>query len=237
MKRKPSRLVIFLSVFIDLIGFGIVLPLLPGYAEDFGAKSFAIGAIIASFSLMQFLFAPVWGRWSDHIGRRPVMLMGNLGAAGSYVLFAYASGLHGTTGLVVDSGFARVCRDFRREHFRGLGLHRGHFAAGKTVGGNGLDRRRVWPRFHFRSGGRRFHRGVFLAKRGRAGWPPVFAPPILFWAGSSSAKAGSLVPRPRWPGPNSPNGATRSASPSLACSSAFSSSPRFVSSVLNPRSR
>jgi DHA1 family tetracycline resistance protein-like MFS transporter len=99
MKHKPSRLVIFLSVFIDLIGFGIVLPLLPGYAEEFGAKSFAIGAIIASFSLMQFLFAPVWGRWSDHIGRRPVMLIGNLGAAGSYALFAFASGMHGTTAL------------------------------------------------------------------------------------------------------------------------------------------
>jgi DHA1 family tetracycline resistance protein-like MFS transporter len=99
MKRKPSRLVIFLSVFIDLIGFGIVLPLLPGYAEEFGAKSFVIGAIIASFSLMQFLFAPAWGRWSDHIGRRPVILIGNLGAAGSYVLFAYASGLHGATAL------------------------------------------------------------------------------------------------------------------------------------------
>ncbi len=99
MNRKPSRLVIFLSVFIDLIGFGIVLPLLPGYAEEFGAKSFAIGSIIASFSLMQFLFAPAWGRWSDRIGRRPVMLVGNLGAAGSYALFAYASGLHGSSAL------------------------------------------------------------------------------------------------------------------------------------------
>ena len=99
MNRKPSRLVIFLSVFIDLIGFGIVLPLLPGYAQDFGAKSFTIGAIIASFSLMQFLFAPVWGHWSDRIGRRPVMLIGNLGAAGSYVLFAYASGLPGASAL------------------------------------------------------------------------------------------------------------------------------------------
>jgi MFS family permease len=99
MNRKPSRLVIFLSVFVDLIGFGIVLPLLPGYAQDFGAKSFTIGAIIASFSLMQFLFAPVWGHWSDRIGRRPVMLIGNLGAAGSYVLFAYASGLSGASAL------------------------------------------------------------------------------------------------------------------------------------------
>src|SRR5580704_4219294 len=93
MKRKPSLLVIFLSVFIDLIGFGIVLPLLPNYAEDnfsatFSQKGLVIGAIIASFSLMQFFFAPVWGKLSDRIGRRPVMLISNLGAAGSYALFA-----------------------------------------------------------------------------------------------------------------------------------------------------
>jgi DHA1 family tetracycline resistance protein-like MFS transporter len=73
MNRKPSLLVIFLSVFIDLIGFGIVLPLLPGFAEDnfrpdFSAKGFVIGGIIASFSLMQFLFAPAWGKLSDRIG-------------------------------------------------------------------------------------------------------------------------------------------------------------------------
>src|SRR6266481_3031745 len=103
--RKPSLLVIFLSVFIDLIGFGIVLPLLPGYAEDnfrpdFSAKGIAIGGIIASFSLMQFFFAPVWGKLSDRIGRRPVMLISNLGAAGSYALFAVASGMGGTTGLL-----------------------------------------------------------------------------------------------------------------------------------------
>src|SRR4029077_5190080 len=88
MKRRPSLLIIFLSVFIDLIGFGIVLPLLPGYTEDFGAKGFLIGVIIASFSAMQFLFAPVWGQLSDRIGRRPVMLISNAGAAGSYALFA-----------------------------------------------------------------------------------------------------------------------------------------------------
>jgi MFS transporter, DHA1 family, tetracycline resistance protein len=91
MKRKPSLLLIFLSVFIDLIGFGIVLPLLPGYVEDFGAKGFMIGVIIASYSAMQFLFAPAWGKLSDRIGRRPVMLISNAGAAGSYVLFAVAS--------------------------------------------------------------------------------------------------------------------------------------------------
>src|SRR5277367_1738051 len=93
MNRKPSILVIFLSVFIDLIGFGIVLPLLPGYAEDnfrpdFSLKGLMIGAIIGSFSAMQFFFAPAWGKLSDRIGRRPVMLISNLGAAGSYALFA-----------------------------------------------------------------------------------------------------------------------------------------------------
>ncbi|MGA2855173.1 MAG: MFS transporter, partial [Verrucomicrobiota bacterium] len=117
MSRKPSLLVIFLSVFIDLIGFGIVLPLLPGYAEDnfrpdFSAKGLIIGGIIASFSAMQFLFAPAWGKLSDHIGRRPVMLISNLGAAGSYALFAVASGMNGTTGLVwilISRVFAGIC--------------------------------------------------------------------------------------------------------------------------------
>src|SRR5437870_4394029 len=56
--RKPSLLVIFLTVFIDLIGFGIVLPLLPIYSREFGASGFTIGAIMAAFSAMQFLF--VW---------------------------------------------------------------------------------------------------------------------------------------------------------------------------------
>src|SRR6202167_2757551 len=117
VNRKPSLLVIFLSVFIDLVGFGIVLPLLPGYAEenfrpDFSLKGLVIGGIIASFSLMQFLFAPAWGRLSDHIGRRPVMLISNLGACGSYALFAIASGMGGTTGLLwilASRIFAGIC--------------------------------------------------------------------------------------------------------------------------------
>jgi MFS family permease len=117
MNRKPSLLVIFLSVFIDLIGFGIVLPLLPGYAEDnfsqtFSQKGLVIGAIIASFSAMQFFFAPAWGRLSDRIGRRPVMLISNLGAAGSYALFAFACTLSGAAGLwmlLISRIFAGIC--------------------------------------------------------------------------------------------------------------------------------
>src|SRR5271156_2748917 len=117
MKRKPHILVIFLSVFIDLIGFGIVLPLLPGFTEFnsrpyFSSKGLIIGCIIGSFSAMQFFFAPAWGKLSDRIGRRPVMLISNLGAAGSYALFAFACGLGGTTGLVwilISRMFAGIC--------------------------------------------------------------------------------------------------------------------------------
>src|SRR5882672_7467563 len=92
MRRKPL-LVIFLTVFIDLIGFGIVLPLLPIYSERFGAKEWMIGFIMASYSAMQFLFAPGWGRLSDRIGRRPVMLVSTAGAALSYALFGIGSGV------------------------------------------------------------------------------------------------------------------------------------------------
>src|SRR5437868_8243337 len=73
--RKPSLLIIFFTVFIDLIGFGIVMPLLPIYNQQFGAPGWMNGAIVASFSLMQFLFAPAWGKLSDRIGRRPVLLV------------------------------------------------------------------------------------------------------------------------------------------------------------------
>lgn len=110
--RKPSVLVVFLTVFIDLIGFGIVLPLLPIYSRNFGAKGWMIGAIMGSYSLMQFLFAPAWGRLSDRVGRRPVLLVSTAGAAASYALFAVGSGLAGMTALLVllaSRVFAGIC--------------------------------------------------------------------------------------------------------------------------------
>ncbi len=111
--RKPSLLVVFLTVFIDLVGFGIVLPLLPVFSKDFGASGWLIGVITASFSAMQFLFAPSWGRLSDRIGRRPVLLVSTLGAALSYALFAIGCSLENhTTVLVViliSRMFAGIC--------------------------------------------------------------------------------------------------------------------------------
>ena len=106
--------VIFFTVFIDLIGFGIVLPLLPRYADKFGAGGFMIGLIIASFSVMQFFFAPAWGKLSDRIGRRPVLLISTAGAAVSYALFALAAwpGLSPATALTIllaSRVFAGIC--------------------------------------------------------------------------------------------------------------------------------
>ncbi|MBL9136670.1 MAG: MFS transporter [Verrucomicrobiales bacterium] len=95
--KKPSLLVIFLTVFVDLVGFGMVLPLLPKYVRDFGAPGWFLGLVVASYSVMQFLFAPAWGRLSDRIGRRPVLLVSTAGFVASYTLFAIGSGLREPT--------------------------------------------------------------------------------------------------------------------------------------------
>jgi MFS family permease len=111
--RKPSLLVIFLTVFIDLVGFGIVLPLLPVYSDQFGASGLVVGLIMASFSAVQFVFAPAWGRLSDRIGRRPVLLISTAGAAGSYVLFGLGSGVTSAatalTIIVASRVLAGIC--------------------------------------------------------------------------------------------------------------------------------
>jgi len=99
--RKPSLLVIFLIVFIDLIGFGIVLPLIPIYCRDFGASGWLIGLIIASYSVMQFVFAPIWGRLSDRVGRRPLLLLSLAGGTLSYCGFAVGSAQTGAVALGV----------------------------------------------------------------------------------------------------------------------------------------
>ncbi|TWU09549.1 Tetracycline resistance protein, class B [Symmachiella macrocystis] len=89
---KASLGVIFVTVFIDLLGFGIVLPLLPRYGKFFEADHL-LGPLMASFSAMQFLFAPAWGRLSDRIGRRPVLIVGLAGSTISYFMFGYATSL------------------------------------------------------------------------------------------------------------------------------------------------
>ncbi|MGZ5527708.1 MAG: MFS transporter [Limisphaerales bacterium] len=98
---------------IDLVGFGLILPLIPVYSKNFGASGLFIGAIIASYSLMQFIFAPIWGRVSDRIGRRPVLLGSTFCATLSYVIFAFGSSLSNHSialwVILISRMFAGIC--------------------------------------------------------------------------------------------------------------------------------
>jgi DHA1 family tetracycline resistance protein-like MFS transporter len=86
-------LVIFLTIFVNLIGFGIIIPLLPFYAETFGASPLVIGLLFAIFSVCQLVAAPVLGDWSDRYGRRPILIFSLLGTVVSFVLLAVAHSL------------------------------------------------------------------------------------------------------------------------------------------------
>jgi MFS family permease len=97
--QRSAKGIVFLVVVIDLLGFGIVLPLLPRLGEGYLEQLFpgrraltglVLGLLMSSFSLMQFVFAPVWGRVSDQVGRRPILLLGLAGSVVFYSLFGYA---------------------------------------------------------------------------------------------------------------------------------------------------
>lgn len=88
--KKSAFWIIFGVVFIDLVGFGIVFPLLPLYAREFHITELQVGLVLGIYSLMQFLFAPILGRLSDKIGRRPVLLVSMLGTALSFFMLAWS---------------------------------------------------------------------------------------------------------------------------------------------------
>ena len=94
---KKELIIIFLVIFIDLLGFGVIIPIIPFYLEDFVTQPHQVGKIIASmitiYSLMQFIFSPIWGRLSDRIGRRPILLMSLAGSAITHVIFALGGNL------------------------------------------------------------------------------------------------------------------------------------------------
>ena len=106
MARKSPLGVLFLTVFVDLLGFGILIPILPSYAKSFGASATEIGLLSAIYSLTQMAFAPVWGRLSDRVGRRPIIILTALGGAVAYVVFGFATSLWL---LFVARGFAGIC--------------------------------------------------------------------------------------------------------------------------------
>jgi DHA1 family tetracycline resistance protein-like MFS transporter len=140
---------LFFIVFIDLLGFGIIIPLLPFYGETYGASPAMVGLLMATYSLGQFVMAPIWGRLSDRIGRRPVLLITLGGAAAAYIwlgvahslwaLFA-ARAVGGVMAGNIGTAFAYVADITTREtRAKGMGMIGAAFGlgfiAGPAIGG------------------------------------------------------------------------------------------------------
>ena len=88
--RLERLWVLMITAFVDMVGYALILPLLPLYALRFGAEPLLIGVLLAAFAFAQLVTAPIWGRFSDRVGRRPVILLGQVLAAVAFVLFSLA---------------------------------------------------------------------------------------------------------------------------------------------------
>lgn len=140
--------VIWTTVAVDLIGFGIVLPILPQYAERFGAGAAVIGLLSASFSLAQLIFAPVWGKLSDRIGRKPIIIISLFGTAIGSLVTGFAGalwvlflgriidGISGASVSVAQAAVADISPARQRARYMGLiGAAFGvGFVAGPAIG-------------------------------------------------------------------------------------------------------
>ncbi len=93
MRNRRPLFIIFLIIFVNLLGFGVIIPLLPFYADHVGATPFQIGLLFASYSICQLLATPILGNLSDRYGRRPILLLSLLGTVVSFVLLAIANSL------------------------------------------------------------------------------------------------------------------------------------------------
>ncbi|MBN1448957.1 MAG: MFS transporter [Bacteroidetes bacterium] len=144
MKKTPLA-IIFLITFIDLLGFGIVIPIIPSYAgSEFAASDVTVGFLVASFSFMQLIFTPIWGRLSDRLGRRPILILGLFLTVVSYVLFGladslvllFASRLLGGIGGANISAAQAYIADVTQPHERakGMGLIGAAFGLGFVFG-------------------------------------------------------------------------------------------------------
>ncbi len=105
MKSKSPIFVLFITILIDLLGFGLIIPILPIFAIELKATSLQIGFIAGLYSLMNFIFAPFWGTLSDKIGRRPVMLLSIMVTMLAYLFFAFTQNL---TFLIISRIFAGI---------------------------------------------------------------------------------------------------------------------------------
>ena len=142
----PPLIIILVTVFIDLIGFGMVIPILPFYAETppYNATPFEIGLLFSIYSWMQFFFSPILGRLSDRYGRRPVLLVSLIGSAIGYYLIGIAGSLAlvfagriigGITGGNISTAQAYIADVTTRENrARGMGLFGAMFGLGFILG-------------------------------------------------------------------------------------------------------
>jgi multidrug resistance protein len=146
MTEKPKRTLtlLFLTVFIDLVGFGMIIPLIPYLGRSLGDSAFKAGLLMSIYSLMQFIFNPFWGPLSDKYGRRPILLLSLLGAAVSHLAFAFSTTFWfmffarlfaGTFAANISAAMAAVA-DISDETQRSkrMGLIGAAFGLGFTVG-------------------------------------------------------------------------------------------------------
>ena len=145
MRRSPL-LVIFITVFIDLVGFGIVIPVLPFYVEGtkFNASPRMVGLLFASYSIMQLIFTPVLGRLSDRYGRRPVLFLSLLGTSVGFFILGFATKLwmlfagriiDGITGGNISTAQAYIADVTTKENrAKGMGLIGAAFGLGFVFG-------------------------------------------------------------------------------------------------------
>lgn len=144
MKPNAALMTVFLAVLIDLMGFGIVLPLLPFYASVFHASAIQIGLLYSIYSFAQLIFSPIWGSLSDRIGRRPIMLISTFGACIAYVVFGLAHtlfllfvsrGIAGIMGGNISTAQAYVADVTTHEdRAKGMGLIGAAFGIGFVMG-------------------------------------------------------------------------------------------------------
>src|SRR5918998_984012 len=143
MKRSPL-LVIFVTVFIDLVGFGIVIPILPYYVESFGGTPRQQGLLLTSYSVMQLIFSPVLGRMSDKYGRRPVLFLSLVGSGVGFLIMGFAGSLWmlfagrilaGITGGNISTAQAYIADITTPENrAKGMGLFGAAFGLGFIFG-------------------------------------------------------------------------------------------------------
>ncbi|WP_099354025.1 MFS transporter [Fredinandcohnia onubensis] len=131
MDTKKALPILFAVMFLVYVGFGIIIPVIPFYAEDLGASPTELGLLMAVYSLMQFLFAPMWGRISDRIGRKPVIMIGIFGLAVSFFLMALSTELWMLFAARIIGGFLSAANmptvmayaaDITSEEDRGKGM-------------------------------------------------------------------------------------------------------------------